>query len=314
MANVHGLNDPRNQRDQPNIHQPLLDPSQDEEMNLFMNPIGYNRDPRQESFCDMISFALQIRLRKVSPVKIIFLILLSFFIAQLAIDGISRVDIGDVTKSSFLQINLLGPLSYKLADVGHFIKKGEVYRLATSLLLHADLSHIITNSLSLLILGSFLEIFYSKTLFVILTIISGFVGNLYSLCWYDEQSIAVGFSTSLCGFSGALLGYLIFNWKNLASAQAVRLSLLLTVVWGFIFSVTLASIRQVTPKGNKVVSEAAHFGGFVAGTFAGMALAPVFKNVRITSVVMVRYMYRVKLTGCILLVLFALGSLAVFLM
>lgn len=314
MANIHGLNESGDRPDRPNIHQPLLRPNQDEEANLFMNPIGFNRDPRQESFCDMISFALQIRLTKLSPVKVIGVIIWAFFFAQLAVDGISKVNIEDLKKSSFLQINLIGPLSYKLADIGHFVKKGEVYRLFTSLLLHADMPHILTNSVSLLILGSFMEVFYSSGLFVILTLISGFVGNLYSLCWNTEQSIGVGFSTSLCGFAGALLGYLIFNWKNLASAQHIRLSLLLTVVWGFIFSVAFATMRQVTPDGSKTVSDSAHFGGFVAGTFAGMALAPVFKNVRVTSNVLIRYMFRVKLTGCVLLVLFALGSLAVFLM
>ena len=312
MANIHDMREARANNGS-NFNRPLLNPNTNDELELFTNPIGSNKDPRDESFWDMLSFAIKIRIKKWSIFKFLVLLFFISFILQLFIDGIERYNITDLKASSFMPINLIGPYSYTFANIGFFVKNNyQVYRTLTSLFLHADLTHILVNSITTLIIGGVVELFFPNWYIILIIIVTGVSGNIYALCWANLQTIAIGFSTAFCGIGGALLGFLIFNWRNMTTAHYTRLFLVLLIFFNFLFSVFSSSIRLITPKRNLVVGEAAHFGGFISGVFLGMLIAPVYKNLQINDPGLINYMLRVKIIGGLLLAGLFGGSLFYF--
>lgn len=76
--------------------------------------------------------------------------------------------------------------------------------------LHANLVHILSNTLSILILGQNLEQDMGTVRFTLLYLLSGFGGILFScLC---NNNIAVGASTAIFGLIGSYIACLILNW------------------------------------------------------------------------------------------------------
>lgn len=89
------------------------------------------------------------------------------------------------------------------------IADGEYFRLITSMFLHANLMHIVFNSLALRALGRDAEIFFGKAKFLIIYFVSGLIGALGSFMFND--SIGVGASGAIFGLLGANLYLLTLN-------------------------------------------------------------------------------------------------------
>lgn len=89
------------------------------------------------------------------------LFLFVMFGCQMAIDGLDpvRTDDSRITKE-FLPIDLGGTLTSHLSNKGQSIKKDyELYRPLTSLLIHINMQHLISNALMLVIWASYFETF-----------------------------------------------------------------------------------------------------------------------------------------------------------
>ncbi len=89
------------------------------------------------------------------------------------------------------------------------IADGEYFRLIASMFLHANLMHIVFNSLALRALGRDAEIFFGKAKFLIIYFASGLIGALGSFMFND--SIGVGASGAIFGLLGANLYLLTLN-------------------------------------------------------------------------------------------------------
>jgi membrane associated rhomboid family serine protease len=104
----------------------------------------------------------------------------------------------------------------RLLDLGanapRLVRDGELHRLATGNLLHANLFHFFQNAMALLALGLVLEPLLGAGLFLTLALVSALAGATGSaLLGHHETS--VGFSTALMGLFGAL-GVLYWRWKD----------------------------------------------------------------------------------------------------
>ncbi|MBD3196359.1 MAG: rhomboid family intramembrane serine protease [Candidatus Lokiarchaeota archaeon] len=108
----------------------------------------------------------------------------------------------------YITFNLSFPDDYLLALVqinSRIIQDFELWRLITAMFLHSDILHLFSNLLALLIFGAFIESNknFNKIQFLIIYIISGLIGNLFSLVLLPINSISLGASGAIFGLIGA---------------------------------------------------------------------------------------------------------------
>ncbi len=105
----------------------------------------------------------------------------------------------------FLTFNIILPIEYilTLVQINSNIINGEYWRLFTSMFLHADIMHIISNMIALIIFGAVVENNYSKLEFLLIYFISGLIGNLFSLLLLPLNTISLGASGAIFGLIGA---------------------------------------------------------------------------------------------------------------
>jgi rhomboid protease GluP len=141
------------------------------------------------------------------------------------------------------------------------VAEGEVWRLASSTLLHASFVHLTVNMLALFFLGTFAEQVMGRTKFLALYVVSGLSGGIAFLYFGSFDTPAVGASGAIFGIVGGILGLAVrqgtFSWQN----PIIRQLLILTLINLFIG----ASIPQV--------SNTAHLGGLIGGAAFGWLIS-----------------------------------------
>jgi rhomboid protease GluP len=91
---------------------------------------------------------------------------------------------------------------------------GQIWRLWTTLFVHADIGHLAANSLLFFILGFFLFGYFGGFVFPILALIMGGVTNAFSLLSYPAQVTLVGASGIVSWMGGTWLAlYVLINTK-----------------------------------------------------------------------------------------------------
>ena len=142
------------------------------------------------------------------------------------------------------------------------IKSGEYYRLFTSLFLHGNIIHLLSNMYALYVLGNQIETFLGKWKYLIIYFFSGLAGSLLSCM---GSSLSLGASGAIFGLLGSLL-YFGYHYRvyfgNVILKQIIPV-ILLNLLIGFSFS---------------SINNAAHIGGLIGGLFVTMALGVNSKN------------------------------------
>ena len=162
--------------------------------------------------------------------------------------------------------------SSSLTDDGglsqHFIADGEYYRLLTAGFLHAGLFHLLTNMLSLWILGSIIEPAVGSWRFGLIYFVSLLCGSFGALL-LSPDALTVGASGAIFGLLAAAA---IVAWNrgfNLMESGLgiwIGLNLLIT------FTVPNISIGG-------------HVGGFIGGAIAALLLVELRDRVRVPEFV-----------------------------
>lgn len=137
------------------------------------------------------------------------------------------------------------------------INDGEVWRLVTAGFLHGGLIHLVLNLVGLCIAGLLIERPYGRLRFAAIYATSLVVGNAMAYAFSDPQAVTIGASGAIMGLYGALavLGFRYPSHRD--RFQFALLPVLGTLLYG------------LTHGG---ISNAAHIGGFVAGTLMAIAL------------------------------------------
>lgn len=149
------------------------------------------------------------------------------------------------------------------AQVNSLILKGEYWRLITSMFLHIGLPHFLFNSLFFFIFGRMPERLYGRARFILIYILSGYVGNLLFLAFGNPYTISAGASGAIFGILGANIPLRYYLRKNLIFSN--RLGYLAGI--GYVLYIFLRSIGQG-------VNVLAHLGGLIAGVTLGFFIAP----------------------------------------
>ena len=146
------------------------------------------------------------------------------------------------------------------------VAQGEVWRLVTSMFLHASIVHVAVNMLALYFLGSFAEQTFGGGRFLALYLVSGLAGGVAALYFSTPDIPVVGASWAIFGILGGILGFALrrgtFTMRNPVIMQLV-----------FIAAINLfigASIPNI--------SNAAHIGGLVGGLFFGALIANSYRS------------------------------------
>ncbi len=164
----------------------------------------------------------------------------------------------------FLAMYLLGGGSTSTLTLINFgansrvlVKMGQVWRLLTSIFLHAGIIHLLCNMYALYVLGRQLENFLGKTKYLIVFLGSGIIGSLLSVVVHD--SISVGASGAIFGLLGSLL-YFGYHYR-LYLGTVLKSQIIPVILLNLIIGFMLPGIDNF-----------AHIGGLVGGYLLTMGL------------------------------------------
>lgn len=141
---------------------------------------------------------------------------------------------------------------------------GQWWRLVTSLFLHAGILHLAGNLVSLYVVGPLVERLVGSAGFTLLYLVAGVAGNLVSLAWHPHGQITVGASGAIFGVLGALLGFILPQWRHVPRDLTMNL-----LGNGVLVIVANLAITHFVPR----IDNAAHMGGLAAGAACGLLLS-----------------------------------------
>ena len=147
----------------------------------------------------------------------------------------------------------------------------ELYRLISSMFLHAGIIHLTFNLYALYILGPQLESFFGKAKFLSIYLISGLIGGFVSIIFQGAESVSVGASGAIFGLIGAFL-YFGYHYRvyfgSVIKSQIIPL-LVLNLFIGFM---------------SKDINMAAHIGGLIGGVLISKAVGIKYKTTTSDSI------------------------------
>ncbi len=155
------------------------------------------------------------------------------------------------------------------ANYGPAILQGEIWRLLTSMFLHANLQHIFFNAYSLYILGMGMERLYGSGRFLVVYMLAGLFGSLLSFAGRGPAVLSVGASGAIFGLIGMQLAFFLIHHRTFGSSgRAQIMNTLLVIGFNLFLGFTIPGIDNL-----------AHIGGLVAGFALGYGLTPRYEVV-----------------------------------
>lgn len=171
--------------------------------------------------------------------------------------------------ANFIDLNL--NVVYKYGALVNFNMMNhdftELYRLGTSVFLHAGLIHLLCNMYSLYIIGPQLESFFGKVKYSIIFIGSGIIGNLLSMAFLQDNVVSVGASGAIFGLLGALL-YFGYHYRVYLSG-VIKSQIIPLIGLNLLLGFMIAGINNL-----------AHIGGLVGGILLSMAVGVKYKSAK----------------------------------
>ena len=124
---------------------------------------------------------------------------------------------------------------YHLAAYNEYISKGEYWRLITSLFIHVDFQHFLSNSICLFFLGQSIEKQLGSIRFILLFFTAGISGNIASYIIMPIEYIHAGASGGIFGLLGAQLFLLYSRYHSSQPKEFVFLSSIIFLLLLFTF-------------------------------------------------------------------------------
>ncbi|MGH1516388.1 rhomboid family intramembrane serine protease [Chryseobacterium sp. JK1] len=166
----------------------------------------------------------------------------------------------------------LGWLSFKGEDLLNWganykplTVSGQWWRLLTCMFLHGGLIHILTNMMGLMFVGIFIEPLLGRLKFTLIYLITGLIGSLASIAWYDG-AIGVGASGAIFGLYGFFLACMLMKIFHPDFTKAFLFSTIIFMGVNLLMGVLGG------------IDNAAHIGGLVSGFIIGVIIAWLLKK------------------------------------
>ncbi len=171
-----------------------------------------------------------------------------------------------ILSSNFMDMNLNVLVRFgALININMMDSKFELYRIFTSVFLHAGLIHLLCNMYSLYVIGPQLESFFGKVKYTLIFIGSGVIGNLLSLAFLQDGYVAVGASGAIFGLLGALL-YFGYHYRVYLSG-VIKSQIIPLIILNLIIGFMVSNINNL-----------AHIGGLIGGVLLANALGVKYKS------------------------------------
>ena len=149
----------------------------------------------------------------------------------------------------------------------HVFVLSEYHRLIMPIFLHIGVTHLMFNTMSMILFGMRTERYFGHIKFLVIYVTSGVVGNLaMALASRNAPAVGAGASGSLYGMMGALLAFTLLRRQNVENFRAGLLGIIIVV--GILMGFTMNQLPGMVNVGN-----AAHIGGLVTGLGLGYLLA-----------------------------------------
>ncbi|PEE40028.1 rhomboid family intramembrane serine protease [Bacillus pseudomycoides] len=138
----------------------------------------------------------------------------------------------------FLQLimMIIGDLFFPtLAAYNECISKGEWWRFITSLFIHVDFQHFLSNSICLFLLGQSIEKQLGSIRFPILFFTAGISGNIFSYIIMPIGYVHAGASGGIFGLLGAQLFLLYSRYRSSQPKELIFFSSIILLLLLFTF-------------------------------------------------------------------------------
>ena len=139
------------------------------------------------------------------------------------------------------------------------VQNGEFYRLFTCMFVYADILHILFNMIALYSIGPVVERYYGKSKFLLIYLVSGLLGSIFSGVFMTADSISIGASGAIFGLLGSIC---YFTYYYRATLQGIlRGSIMPVIIINLVIGFLSSSIDL-----------SAHIGGLIGGILISMAI------------------------------------------
>jgi uncharacterized protein len=157
-----------------------------------------------------------------------------------------------------------------------------LWTIISSMFMHASISHLFVNMLSLLFIGGFIEKIVGRKRFFSIYMISGIAGGLLfvvlSLLFGSSNLFGTGANVAAVGASGALFGIAGLMMILTPNLPVYMMFIPIPVKSKYAIPGLLVVIALISVFGGWPVGNSAHFGGLIAGIIYGLYLKNRYKN------------------------------------
>lgn len=223
------------------------------------------KDPREESFWDMIYINLFPHLTLYSFSFIFASVLLIIFLVQVFLCGINML-------GKFLEVWHLGVTERMILEKSIYLFASETYRVFTSFFVHGDMPATSMSIILLLVWGSALEhkIGFFKTILVFF--LCAITANFYGLYFSTGlEEVVMGSDGGAFGLFGAAFGYTLLNWGRIRSSVLSKFAVLFSLAIIFFFSFLFS---------NSFKDPLKQLFGCLAGILLGLGISPIISTKR----------------------------------
>jgi rhomboid protease GluP len=168
----------------------------------------------------------------------------------------------------FAGVHIMSPNGLELLEWGANRRtetiSGDWWRLITSMFLHGGIMHLLLNIYGLVLASIFIEPVLGPVRYAIIYFISGIVGSIASISWY-ENTVSVGASGAIFGLCGAVLALTL---AGLFAKEGKKLILMLFGPY------VLINLLMGLAGG---IDNAAHLGGLFTGAIVALIIYVTWK-------------------------------------
>ena len=158
------------------------------------------------------------------------------------------------------------------AMVNPLVHEGGWWRIVTAAFIHIGFFHIMFNMYFLYNIGPLFEKLYGSVNFLIIYLLAGVMGNLFTYAFGGANTVSAGASTSLYGMFGLAIG-LMLNYRDDAVLRGLGASFISIIAINLIYSLLAPGIGIQ-----------GHLGGFIGGIILAGIFPVVHRNLPFTTI------------------------------
>lgn len=164
-------------------------------------------------------------------------------------------------------INVFNMTTEQMYNIGamhadSLILNHEIWRLFSSMFLHANFEHLFMNMVTILFIGSSLEKLFSRFIYLSIYFTAGIISGLVPIYFQEVGTVSLGASGAIFGIAGIMMGFTLVHYKKMKKQfldymKGYSILLLINLLMGL-------SMPEV--------GFTAHLTGLIIGFIGGMVL------------------------------------------